>query len=179
MKMCARCGTEKSAKEFRPSRRHGDGRYPYCQACSLAYMKKYRVKDREKNKKRSREWYEKNRERAIARTADWQKRNIEATRRHALETYRRAMADPVRKAKLRRTRNAYYAKYRASPIVQASVAVRAAVYCGLLKRLPCEVCGDEKVQAHHHKGYELSVWFNVQWLCPKHHREAHGKNHWG
>ena len=44
---------------------------------------------------------------------------------------------------------------------------------GKIKRGPCVVCGDSKTQAHHYLGYARENWRNVQWLCPKHHKEAH------
>lgn len=40
---------------------------------------------------------------------------------------------------------------------------------GLLVPQPCEVCGSQKVQAHH-DDYDRPLV--VRWLCPKHHRQA-------
>jgi hypothetical protein len=42
-----------------------------------------------------------------------------------------------------------------------------------LPHKPCEVCGEVKVEAHHHLGY--SHPYTVQWLCKKHHEEADTK----
>lgn len=42
---------------------------------------------------------------------------------------------------------------------------------GKAKRLPCEVCGVVKTEAHH---ADYSQPFNVMWLCRKHHAEIHG-----
>jgi hypothetical protein len=39
-----------------------------------------------------------------------------------------------------------------------------------LVRKPCEVCGEEKAQAHH-EDYDKPL--EVNWLCRKHHREYH------
>lgn len=44
---------------------------------------------------------------------------------------------------------------------------------GKLKREPCMICKDLKTQAHHYLGYARENWRNVQWLCRKHHDEAH------
>ena len=44
---------------------------------------------------------------------------------------------------------------------------------GLLIKYPCEVCGDEKVEAHHD---DYSKTYDVRWLCFKHHREHHKLN---
>lgn len=43
---------------------------------------------------------------------------------------------------------------------------------GKIKRLPCEVCGDTKSQAHH---ADYRKHYDVKWLCFKHHRELHGQ----
>jgi hypothetical protein len=55
----------------------------------------------------------------------------------------------------------------------ATAAVKKAISCGKLIRLPCEVCGDAKSQGHHHRGYERQFWLDVKWLCAKHHTAAH------
>jgi ribosomal protein S27AE len=54
----------------------------------------------------------------------------------------------------------------------AHTAVGNAVLDGRLKRQPCEVCGAEKVEAHHD---DYSKPLDVRWLCFKHHREVHGQ----
>lgn len=43
---------------------------------------------------------------------------------------------------------------------------------GKLQRLPCQVCGCPKSEAHH---TDYSKPLEVEWLCFKHHREAHGQ----
>lgn len=47
---------------------------------------------------------------------------------------------------------------------------RAAVSRGTLVRQPCEVCGADRVDAHHD---DYSRPMNVRWLCPTHHRQHH------
>lgn len=44
------------------------------------------------------------------------------------------------------------------------------VYAGIIKRMPCEVCGKEKAEGHHDNYLEP---LNVRWLCRKHHVEHH------
>lgn len=44
---------------------------------------------------------------------------------------------------------------------------------GKLTRKPCEVCGTAKAEAHH-KDYSKPL--DVEWLCFRHHREAHGRH---
>lgn len=42
---------------------------------------------------------------------------------------------------------------------------------GKITRLPCEVCGREPAEGHHHAGYEHPL--TVTWLCRMHHRKRH------
>lgn len=51
-------------------------------------------------------------------------------------------------------------------------AISNAVRDGRVTRMPCEVCGDEKSEAHHP---DYSKPLDVQWLCFKHHRKIHGQ----
>lgn len=55
---------------------------------------------------------------------------------------------------------------------KARVAVAKAVKYGRLQMLPCNVCGNEKSQAHH-PDYKNPL--DVVWLC----RECHAKEHGG
>lgn len=43
---------------------------------------------------------------------------------------------------------------------------------GNIARLPCEVCGAEKVDAHHD---DYSKPLEVRWLCRRHHRLHHAR----
>jgi len=54
--------------------------------------------------------------------------------------------------------------------IKARNAVCNAVRDGRLIRQPCEVCGKIKVEAHH---LDYKKPFEIQWLCPYHHREQH------
>ena len=46
------------------------------------------------------------------------------------------------------------------------------VHRGKIKRQPCEVCGNPKVEGHHHNGYDREHALDVRWLCKFHHDEA-------
>lgn len=46
------------------------------------------------------------------------------------------------------------------------------IHDGELIKLPCEICGNIKVEAHHDDYYRP---LDVRWLCRKHHREHHLK----
>lgn len=54
----------------------------------------------------------------------------------------------------------------------AHLSVKNAVNLGVIVRLPCEVCGDEKSEAHH-PDYDRP--YDVQWLCRRHHKRLHSK----
>jgi hypothetical protein len=41
---------------------------------------------------------------------------------------------------------------------------------GKVPRLPCEICGNVKAQAHHD---DYSKPLQVRWLCDEHHRQHH------
>lgn len=64
-------------------------------------------------------------------------------------------------------------RYRAShPLKNAARAsVRRAIASGRLQRMPCEVCGEVQVDAHHD---DYSRALEVRWLCRRHHLEVHG-----
>ena len=42
---------------------------------------------------------------------------------------------------------------------------------GVIKITPCEVCGEKTELQAHHKDYNKP--FDVNWLCPEHHKKAH------
>lgn len=70
------------------------------------------------------------------------------------------------KSKTRQTswRLANPAKY------SAHLAVQQAIATGKLVKQSCEVCGAEKVDAHHDR-YDEPL--NVRWLCRRHHVKFH------
>lgn len=53
---------------------------------------------------------------------------------------------------------------------KAHYSVSNAIRDGRLKRMPCEVCGEKRVHAHHD---DYSMPLNVRWLCPAHHQQLH------
>jgi len=53
------------------------------------------------------------------------------------------------------------------------VIVGNALRDGILVKKPCEVCGDEYVEAHH---CDYDKPLEVVFLCPKHHQAWHDKN---
>lgn len=55
----------------------------------------------------------------------------------------------------------------------ANAAVAKAVKSGAIQKLPCWVCGSDKVEGHH-PDYDSPL--DVVWLCAVHHREIHLKH---
>lgn len=53
--------------------------------------------------------------------------------------------------------------------VRAHIAVHSAVKRGTIQKMPCEVCGELQVQAHHD---DYSKPLHVRWLCKPHHIQA-------
>lgn len=88
--------------------------------------------------------------------------------RHAYE--RKRNSTPERKAKLRVAHRRYQKRHPVRSRAHAKVAY--ALRAGHLERKPCEVCGDPKVQAHHHD-YDKPL--DVRWLCFACHRKEHGQ----
>ncbi len=76
-----------------------------------------------------------------------------------------------------RNRKKYFATYKGGnkEKIQAKEAVRYAVRVGKIKKELCSKCKIIDVEAHHYKGYEKENWFEIMWLCHKHHMQMHSK----
>jgi hypothetical protein len=53
---------------------------------------------------------------------------------------------------------------------QANLKVTQALRNGVLVRKACEICGNEKADAHHN---DYSLPLEIMWLCRSHHRQFH------
>ena len=101
----------------------------------------------------------------------------ECSRRAVRESYRRRAAlfgsrlnDPARRAYLKVYKKLQHAKNPEKE--RARWAVKYALGRKHIVRLPCEVCGAQKSQAHHS---DYSKPLQVRWLCFVHHRAEHGQ----
>lgn len=79
---------------------------------------------------------------------------------------RQLRCPPCQKQSLKTRRNTPQARIQ----YQAQLAARNAVSRGTLIKAPCEVCGTDRVHAHHD---DYSKPLEVRWLCPLHHRHIH------
>lgn len=193
MKRCSRCGAEKSKSDFQVNRALKDGLDYWCRPCrqekDRARWKKrdvekvrnskraYREKNKPEIKRRMHEYYLSRKKEWNERGRKWYEANKERVNAANREKYKFL---PITKEYLAkaaaRQRKHLKKRGRRTPWYGAHGAVYLAVRCGLLKKLPCAVCGKEKVEGHHPNGYDLANWFTVIWLCHKHHMGAHGRN---
>lgn len=92
------------------------------------------------------------------------------SRQKIIDYEKKRFQDPERKKKLleytRKMRRLNRGKFRARNSVYKQVK------SGILIKTPCEICGKEKVEAHH-TDYRKPLQIN--WLCRKHHMEIEGK----
>ena len=55
---------------------------------------------------------------------------------------------------------------------KSRIIYRSALRTGKIKKEPCHVCGEKKVDGHH---TDYSKPLMVEWLCKKHHALVHRK----
>ena len=146
-KTCFKCLCVKPAEEFYVHIRMADGRLGKCKVCTKSDVMAHRAANLEKVQA-----YDRSRgmlpHRVEARNA-YQLTDAAKTS-HQESIARWALAFPERKA--------------------AVNAVGNALRSGRLQKLPCLVCGEQKVEGHH-PDYDQPL--SVVWLCNKHHRETH------
>lgn len=71
-------------------------------------------------------------------------------------------------------KSSIYEKVKADRIHhhRAISTVSNARRAGILKNLPCVICGDPKTEAHH-DSYKRENWLRVTFYCVKHHKAWH------
>lgn len=110
----------------------------------------------------------------LGKCKDCAKADVAANYRSRHDQYLQYEKHPVRVRRRRKRAAGNQARYRSRypDRYRAHYALNNAVRDGRLKRMPCEVCGVEKVQAHH---TDYSKPLEVRWLCQKHHRLVEGR----
>lgn len=145
---CIKCKLVKPLIEFHRNKSKPSGHANMCRTCTAAYSSERYKKTRAKQVEYGREYYESNR---AAKN--------EASKKYYQENKQTILA---RSTEANRTIKG-----------KARQALHYAVKLGQIQKQSCEVCNEIKVEAHHYKGYELEHWFDVKWLCRKHHAEQH------
>lgn len=92
------------------------------------------------------------------------------------EYHREYEAEYYSRPDVKRRRADLAKQYSADPNLrhkhEARWRVRRAIAAGKLVRQSCEVCGADRVDAHHD---DYTQPLSVRWLCPPHHRAHHAK----
>ena len=145
MKDCTQCGKRKELSEFGINRATEDGLMNWCKPCTSAYQRARREKA---NAARPEGWKQKTKDKSAYMKA-WSEANP-----GAMTAYKKAWYE------------------RNKDRMRVKEKVKYAVRSGKLQKLPCGVCGEEKVEAHH-PDYDKPL--DVIWLCRKHHLEIHKK----
>ncbi len=96
------------------------------------------------------------------RVAKHRSKNIERIRAYDRDRGNRQDYEYVKQYRAK-----YPKKYKAHQMVNNAIRAKK------LKRMPCEVCGAEKVVGHHD---DYANPLNVRWLCQGHHKQWHAKH---
>ena len=149
-KTCFKCVQNKPLDEFYKHPRMADGHLGKCKECAKRDVRENRIKNYEYYLA-----FDKNRAMLPHRVGS-----------------RKAYSKTKRGREVGRKTSKSYAER--NPLkISATTAVNNALRDGRLQKHPCEVCGEEKSQAHHD---DYSKPLGVRWLCTKHHREWHKHN---
>lgn len=174
MKVCTKCGLSKPRSQFQKNPSMRDGLRSDCKACAaLRFARYYGERAAEINitrKQRLRAMTEEER----AEFNQQRRRDAEAERARYLlniEHERARSRDYYARPESKKRHAEATARRRARNPKQfrARHAVKKAVLKGLIRPLPCFVCG-EPAEAHH-PDYDRPL--DVVWLCRAHHRQAH------
>lgn len=156
-KRCRQCLEDKPLEDFYRASGSETGRRARCKRCYS---------------QRARAWYLKNKKRVRANSSRWYEAN-RARHKQLVDAWRWANPDRVR-ASAAKTR----ARYPERELARRAVGL--AILAGQLVPQPCRICGlkpkkvngRQRIEAHHHKGYDPEFWRDVEWLCVPHHKEA-------
>ena len=148
-KVCAGCKRELDSSEFHKKKRASDRLTPRCRRCNSESDRRYYLANAEER-----------REAVCLYARENQEKRKEYMRRRRRE-------NPERCRELDRN-----SKIRSPEKIKARSAINDSIKAGKTVRKPCQVCGTkDRVEAHHHRGYEKEFWLHVIWLCKRHHAE--------
>lgn len=151
MKTCFKCGEVKPLSDFYKHKKMADGHLGKCKECTKNDVRGNRAKNIDHYNQ-----YEKHRYRNDPRKI------------LALKTYAKSEKGKAAIAAAGR-------RYRErNPIKRgAHIMTGNAIRDGRLTKMPCEVCGCEKVHAHHD---DYARPLDVRWLCALHHTQWHAEH---
>jgi hypothetical protein len=163
MKACAKCGLQKELSDFytkQPKKEPTVAYYSSCKSCTAIEAKRYRHDNREKLLA-----YERERSKSETRIIYKKEYNRSQKGKEAQQKFKKS--DKGKKAAARQMD-----RWRERNPLQAKVykEVGMAVKHGILNRMPCQICGNEKSEGHHE---DYSKALEVIWYCRKHHKERH------
>ena len=148
MKICTSCKQELSLDNFGRHKCSRDGLRTRCKPCEVAANTEYR------------------------KTASGAARlRAYRSQQHVAEKMREASSKWLNSPHGRKKKREVESRYPERK--QARKVVNWAIRSGKMARLPCEVCGESKSEAHH-DDYRKPL--DVRWLCVKHHSEWHTNN---
>ncbi len=168
MKRCYACKSEMEPADFHKDRTKKDGLSNRCKSCQARHMKQYvKTPGGAAAKKRAAQTHsgsENGREKR--RPRDLRYRQTESAQKTEREQKKRYYKTAAGVDYLRRKARRGVSNGRNAVRMRVVYALRT----GRLKRMPCEVCGETKAQAHHD---DYSKPLDVRWLCQKHHLQHH------
>lgn len=149
-KICRKCAISKPISEFSKDSKQEDKKNKECRACIADRWKAHKEKDPERQVKRWRKYADANNEKLKQKSKDYRKFSKDQEREY---------------------RKQYKIDY--APKIDAKNAVWSHLMTGRMIKMPCEVCGSTKADAHHD---DYAKPLDVRWLCRKHHSAWHSKN---
>jgi len=141
-KECITCKIYKRFSEFSPRKLATDGLYGSCKDCT---NQKHRISHEKQSS-----------------NPDWYAKDLERNRLY-MQSRRTEYYNPKRQSNYRKENPD---KNRAHALLNYHVKH------GNIVKMPCQICGKEKVDGHHE---DYSKPKEVIWLCRTHHREIHRK----
>lgn len=135
----------------------------------LLYSKKYRSLNRDIIIKRRINYYARNKKYIIRKTKDYVSKNRNKVKKYQKIYRNRPYAKINQLERQKQQRIKHKLKFKARELVHTALR-----NCSILK-LPCEICGIKKSEAHH-SNYNRPL--QIKWLCRLHHEQEHGRMLW-
>lgn len=168
LKTCCRCKIAQPEDCFALMSIKTGKRQGYCRKC---FSELYKSRPKSKSAYNKRAPTKEQKARRSRQTLEHRRRKAEHYRAYAKD-YRERNKEKLRaqdRARSQKGRKRSIKKY--DPVKgRARNVLNYALRRGEIARLPCQVCGNEKVQAHHD---DYSKPLDVRWLCVEHHIALH------